>query len=179
MKNIVIINSSLRRDGNSELLAKQFEKGATEAGNKVTVINLRDMQLKYCLGCMACLKIGRCVQSDGVNDVLGTVGGADVVVLATPIYYYSVCGQLKTFLDRMNPLYGRDNKFKDFYLLATSADAERSAMDGAIHTVQGFLDCFEGATLSGVVYGVGADEKGSVKGTPAFVEAYEMAKKIS
>lgn len=176
MKNIVIINSSFRKGGNSEALAVQFFKGATEAGNNVKIINLRDIELKFCIGCLTCLKTGKCVHKDGVNELLPVVKDADVIVFATPVYYYCLSGQLKTFLDRLNPLYGQEIKFKEVFLLTSAADTEKSAMDGAIKGLQGWIDCFEGVKLSGVVYGTGVDGKGEIQKTTAFTEAYEMGK---
>jgi len=178
MKNVVIINSTYRKGGNSEALAMQFKKGAEENGNSVKVINLRDINLKYCIGCLSCLKKGKCVLNDSVNELLPVVQNADVLVFATPVYYYSMCGQLKTFLDRLNPLYGRVNKFREVYLLTTAAEDDKSAMDGTIKGVQGWVDCFDGVSLSGIVYGIGADGIGTVQKTAAIIEAYEMGKSI-
>ncbi len=178
MKNVLIINSTFRRGGNSEALAEQFSKGAVEAGHNVQTVNLRDMELIFCVGCLSCLKTGKCVHNDGVNALLPAVQNADVLVFATPVYYYSVSGQLKTFLDRLNPLYGQDNRFKEVYLLTTSAESDKSAMEGTINTVQGWIDCFDGVKLSGIVYGVGADAIGTVQKTAAFAKAYELGKSI-
>ena len=178
MTNILIINATYRRGGNSEALALQFKKGAEEACNAVNLISLREIDLKFCIGCLSCQKTGKCVLKDSMNELLPVVRNADVIVLATPVYYYSMSGQLKTFLDRLNPLYGQDNKFKEFYLLATAADTEKSAMDGTVKGVQGFIDCFEGVKLSGVVCGVGADAIGTVQNSAAFAEAYEMGKSV-
>lgn len=178
MKKIVLINSTFRRGGNSEALSEQFKKGALEAGNDVTVLNLRDLGLKFCIGCLSCQKTGKCVHSDGVNDILPLVQSADVLVFSTPVYYYCMSGQLKTFLDRLNPLYGQENRFREVYLLTTAADTDKHAMDATIAGVQGWIDCFESVKLQGVVYGVGAEEIGSVQKTPAFTEAYEMGKSV-
>lgn len=178
MKNILIINSTYRRGGNSEILAEQFKIGAEEAGNTVQTINIRDLDLKYCIGCLSCQKTGKCVLRDSVNELLPIVKNADVLVFATPVYYYCMSGQMKTLLDRLNPLYGQNNSFKEVYLLATSADTEKNAMDGTIKGVQGWIDCFDGVQLCGVVYGVGAEAVGSVKNTPAFTEAYKMGKSV-
>lgn len=178
MKNILIVNSTFRRGGNTELLAKQFEKGAAEAGNRVRTISLRDLKLQFCIGCLACLGSGKCVLNDSVNALLPEVRDADVLVFATPVYYYSMCGQLKTFLDRLNPLYGQDNKFRQVYLLTAAAENDRASMDGTVKGVQGWIDCFDGVRLAGVVYGIGADAVGSVKDTAAYEEAYRMGKSV-
>lgn len=178
MKNILIVNSTFRRGGNTELLAKQFEKGAAEAGNRVRTISLRDLKLQFCIGCLSCLGSGKCVLNDSVNALLPEVRDADVLVFATPVYYYSMCGQLKTFLDRLNPLYGQENKFRQVYLLTAAAENDRAAMDGTVKGVQGWIDCFDGVRLGGVVYGIGADAVGSVKDTAAYEEAYRMGKSV-
>lgn len=178
MKKILIVNSTFRRGGNSEALASAFCKGASEAGHEVKRVNLRDIELKFCTGCLSCLKTGKCALCDGVNELLPAVRDADILVFATPVYYYSMSGQLKTFLDRLNPLYGQENKFKEVYLLATAADSEKSAADGAIRGVQGWIDCFEGVKLAGVICGTGADAIGTVQKTDAYAAAYEAGRAV-
>ena len=84
-----------------------------------------------------------------------TMRSAEVIVFATPIYFYEMCGQMKTLLDRTNPLFPSDYAFRDIYLLASAADGAESAMDGAVKGLQGWIDCFEKARLKGVVRGVG------------------------
>lgn len=118
------------------------------------------------------------MQKDSVNSLLDEVSNADILVFATPIYYYEMSGQLKTFLDRLNPLYGRDNKFSEVYLLATSADEDKSAMDGAVKGIQGWIDCFDGVTLKEVVCGTSAEGAGSIKNTDAPQKAYYAGKSV-
>ena len=178
MKKIVIVSSTFRKNGNSELLAKQFEKGALESGNSVQTIFLRDVKPQFCTGCLSCLNTGKCVLKDGVNALLPAVREADVLVFATPVYYYSMSGQLKTFLDRLNPLYGRDNAFKEVYLIATSAEDDKHAMDGAIKGLQGWIDCFDGVRFKKVIYGTGLEKTGEAQGSKAAKEAYEVGKSI-
>lgn len=177
-KKVFIVSSTMRKNGNSELLADEFAKGAAAAGNEVDKISLRDIQLKFCIGCLACQKSGKCVHNDGMTEIYSRVQNADVLVFATPVYYYEMSGQLKTFIDRLNPLFLKSNTFKKVYLLASSADTSKSAMEGAIKGVQGFIDCFEGVSLGGVVYGVGAEAAGDIKNTPAMKQAYEMGKNV-
>jgi len=100
-KKVLIVVASPRKDGNSELLAEEFARGAAEAGNQVEIVRLREMELNFCRGCLACQKTHRCVISDGASAVLERVQHAVALVFATPVYYYAVSGQLKTFLDRM------------------------------------------------------------------------------
>ena len=102
----------------------------------------------------------------------------DVIVFATPVYFYEMCGQMKTLLDRTNPLYPIPYKFKDIYLLTTAADSEQHAMDGVIKGLQGWIDCFEKSSLKAVVYGTSIDGMDAVLEHPEILnEAYELGKK--
>jgi multimeric flavodoxin WrbA len=177
-KKVFIVSSTMRKGGNSEILADWFAKGASDAGNEVKRINLRDINFKFCVGCMYCQTHDKCVLKDDVNGLLSDVQSSDVLVFATPIYYYEMSGQLKTFLDRLNPLYPRTNAFKEVYLLATAADGELSATDGAVKGIQGWIDCFNGVKFGGLVFGGNAEEKGDVNNSDAPRRAYEMGKKI-
>lgn len=177
MKKVLIIAGSPRKDGNSDLLAQQFAKGAEEAGNSVEIIYVRDLRLGYCIGCWACLKTGKCFQKDAANDIHAKMLEADVVCFSTPVYYYSVTGQMKTFIDRMNPLYSHMHN-KDFYYMVTAVDTDRRQLDRAIDALEGFADCFDNIRRCGRIYGGGAEQKGDIKTTPAFAEAYEMGKKV-
>ncbi len=176
MKNILIISSSPRKNGNSETLAASFAKGVAEAGNKVETIYLREKQINFCRGCMACAKLGHCVIKDDAVEIAAKMHDADVLVFASPVYYYSVSGQLKTMFDRANPLYGTDYAFKKIYFLSTAAEDEDYTNEGAVKAVQGWIDCFERATLSGVVFAGGVNDVGDIKDHPAIQEAYEMGK---
>lgn len=178
MKKIIVVSSSPRKNGNSDILAQKFADGAIFAGNEVRFIAVRELDLKFCTGCLYCQSHDKCVLNDGLNGLYEKFQNADVLVFATPVYYYSVCGQLKTFLDRLNPLYPRKNKFTDVYLLATSADDDESAMDGAVKDIQGWIDCFDGVSLKGVIRGVGVTDKGEINGTDFPEKAYETGKNI-
>lgn len=172
-KKIFIVSSSPRKDGNSDTLANEFARGAAEAGHDVVKVNVRDLDLKFCLGCLYCQEHDRCVINDSMNAICPQVQSSDVLVFATPIYYYEMSGQLKTFLDRLNPLFPRNNKFKEVYLLATAAEDESTTTDGAKKGVEGWIECFEGVKLKRVIFGGGVTDKGEIAGSPALKEAYE------
>ncbi len=178
MKKVIVVTASPRTGGNSHILAQAFTKGAQEAGNEVQTVAIRDLGLQFCTGCLYCQSHPKCVLSDGMNALYDAFQNADVLVFATPIYYYAVSGQLKTFLDRLNPLYPRTNRFTDVYLLATAADDAPEAMDGAVKDIQGWIDCFEGVTLRGVLRGMGVTDKGEINNTPFPQQAYEMGKNV-
>ena len=178
MKKVIVVTSSPRKGGNSETLAQKFAEGARAAGNEVQFIAVRDIDLKFCTGCMYCQSHDKCVLNDGMNALYTSFQNADVIAFATPVYYYAVSGQLKTFLDRLNPLYPRKNKFKQVYLLATAAENDNAAMDGSVKDIQGWIDCFDGVELKGVIRAVGVNEKGEINGTSFPEAAYQAGKSI-
>lgn len=177
-KTALIISTSPRKNGNSAALAKAFAKGAADAGNTVEVVSLHDKTIGFCKGCLACQKTGRCVIHDDADTLAQKMLTADVLVFATPVYYYEMCGQMKTMLDRANPLYALDYAFRDVYLLAAAAEEEESAMIGAIHGLQGWIACFPKSRLAGTVFGGGVGGVGEIKGHPSIEKAYEMGKTI-
>lgn len=177
-KNVFIVSSTPRENGNSDLLAEEFARGARDGGHNFKKVNVRNMDLKFCIGCMACQRHGKCVHNDGMNELYDEIQNADVLVFATPIYFYEMAGQLKTFLDRLHPLYLRKNKFKDVYLLATAAENAESALDGAVSGVQGWIDCFDGVKLTGVLRGIGIEKMGEIKNSSFMAESYQMGKSI-
>lgn len=177
-KNVVIISSSPRKGGNSDTMANEFLKGTVEAGNTAVKINIRDMELKFCIGCLSCQRTGKCVLNDGMNELYDTVQHADVLVFATPVYYYGMTGQLKTFLDRLNPLFSKDNSFKDVYLLMSAAEEEMSAMDGTINGAQCWIDCFDGVAIKDVLRGIGLTDPRDIDNTDFKRLAYEMGKNV-
>lgn len=157
-KKVLIISTSLRGGSNSEILAKECERGALVAGHEVEFITLKNKDIKFCIGCLACQSKGSCVLKDDVADIMAKVKEAEIVVYATPIYYYEMSGQMKTLLDRLNPLFSTDYKFRDIYMIATAAENDESAFEKAYNGLQGWVDCFDKATLKGIVTGGGIDD---------------------
>ena len=105
MSKILVISSSLRARSNSEALVERAAAGARDAGHEVEVVSLKGKELRFCIGCMACQRIHQCVQKDDAPAIMEKLRHAETLVFATPIYYYEMSGQLKTLLDRMNPVY--------------------------------------------------------------------------
>lgn len=177
-KNVLVISSTMRKNGNSEVLAQEFVKGAKDAGNNVEFITLRDREIKFCKGCMACQSLKTCVIKDDSNEVVEKMKNADVIAFASPIYYYEMSGQLKTLLDRGNPLYSSDYKFKDIYFLATSADTNPHSADIASNGIKGWISCFAGVELKDVILGAGAEGVGDIVNNPAMQQAYNAGLKV-
>ena len=152
MSKVCIVSSSLRPNSNSEILATEFKKGAEKAGNEVKYFSIKDLDLKYCIGCLSCQKTCKCALKDSMNSLYDDVSNSDILVFATPIYYYGISGQLKTFLDRLNPLFNRNNKFKEVYLLCTAAENEQETYERAVSCLQGWVDCFEGVKIKETLF---------------------------
>ncbi len=177
-KKILIISSSYRTKGNSERLAEEFFKGASDAGNEVELVSLRDKKISFCHGCLACQKIKRCVIHDDADNIREKMQNADVIVFSTPVYYYGISGQLKTLLDRCNPLYSSDYRFKDIYLLFTAAEDSEDAEKRTLDNLDGWIVCFEKARLAGHVFCGGVNDVGDIEGNSKLATAYEMGKSV-
>ena len=179
MKKVLLISSSPRRHGNSDLLCDQFMQGARDAGQQAEKIFLAEKDIHYCTGCGACANATRpCVQKDDVAEILEKMVAADVIVLATPVYFYTMSAQLKTLIDRTCPRYTAISN-KDFYFILTAADPNPSAMTRTLESLRGFTeDCLEGSREKAVLYGLGVLDKGEVKRTPAYRSAYQMGSSI-
>lgn len=177
-KKILVLSASPRKGGNSDLLCDQFMLGAEEAGNQTEKIFLRDTVINYCTGCGACYSMGKgCSQEDDMAEVLEKMISADAIVMATPVYFYTMNGQMKTLIDRTCSRYTEIND-KDFYFIATAADDNKQAMERTFEGFRGFTSCLEGANEKGVIYGTGAWNIGNIKGSKAMEQAYEMGKTI-
>ncbi|WP_295097074.1 flavodoxin family protein [uncultured Catenibacterium sp.] len=177
-KKVVVLSTSLRTNSNSELLAKSFVEGAKEAGNEVEYISLKNKDIRFCIGCLACQTIGHCVIKDDVADIMNSVLEADVVVWATPIYYYEMSGQMKTLIDRLNPMYSKDYKFRDIYLLATAAEEGDEVFEKAITGLNGWIECFEKTSIKGTVLAGGVSDSGAISGNDKLKEAYDLGSHV-
>ena len=177
-KKVLIISTSPRKDSNSARLAEEFRKGAEEARNEVELISLHDKTIGFCQGCFACLETHRCVIHDDADIIREKMLHADVIVFATPIYYYEMSGQMKTMLDRGNPLYSSDYAFRDIYMLSTAAEDEESVPERAVSGLEGWIACFEKARLAGTLFCGGVNDIGDISGNPKLQKAYDMGKSV-
>lgn len=177
-KKVLIISTSLRQNSNSEALADAFFRGARDGGNTVEKISLHDKTIGFCKGCLACQKTGRCIIHDDADAIAHRMSIADVLVFATPIYYYEMSGQLKTMLDRANPLYPTDFAFRDIYFLSAAAEDAEGVDARAISGLEGWIECFPKARLAGTVFAGGVAGTGEIEGHSALTKAYEMGKSI-
>lgn len=177
-KKVLILSSSPRRGGNSDTLCDEFMRGAVEAGNETEKIFLRDKTVRYCTGCSTCSLYGKpCQQNDDAAGIIGKMVAADVIVMGTPVYFYTMSAQMKTLIDRCCGLYTA-MKNKEFYFLLAAAEADPKLMERTVDTFRGFLDCLENPVVRGVVYGTGVWHTGEINGKPAMHEAYAMGRGV-
>lgn len=177
-RKVLILSSSPRRGGNSDRLCDRFMEGAREAGHEAEKILLEDKTLNYCTGCGICSMYGKpCPQQDDAAGIVQKMVDADVIVLATPVYFYTMCAQMKTLIDRCCSRY-LEITDKEFYFIVSAAENSVPMMERTIEGFRGFLDCLEGAVERGVVYGVGAWKVGEIEGKPSMDEAFEMGRNI-
>lgn len=176
-KKVLILSGSPRKEGNSDLLCDQFYRGAKETGNEVEKISLREKTIGFCIACYACKKTKKCFQKDDMTEILEKIIAADIIVMATPVYFYTMNAQMKALIDRTVARWTEISD-KEFYFIVTAADGDMKSIDRTFDGFQGYLDCFENVTEKGRIYGIGVYTPGEVKGTKAFLQAYEMGKSV-
>ncbi|MBP5242704.1 MAG: flavodoxin family protein [Clostridia bacterium] len=173
-KKVLILSGSPRKGGNSDLLCDEFMRGAAESGNDVEKIRVAEKKIGYCRGCYYCQQSGGvCAIQDDMTEILQKIIAADVLVLASPVYFYSIDAQLKAVIDRTVARW-LEVKDKEFYYIMTCADAERTSQETTLACFRGYAECVEGAKEMGVIYGTGVYEKGEIKATDAMKDAYKM-----
>jgi multimeric flavodoxin WrbA len=150
--------------------------GAKESGNQVEKIFLSDKKINFCRGCLYCHgNNGVCIQNDDIGMILDKMILADVLVMATPIYFYNMDAQLKVLIDRTCARYTMIASKKAF-LIATSDDRRKEAMDVTIAGFRAFLSCLNNVDEAGIIYGTGVRDAGDIKGKPEMAVAYKTGK---
>lgn len=182
-KKIIILNGSPRLKGNTATLLQAFTEGATSAGHEVTRFDLQKMNIKGCLGCFkgGKDKLSPCVQKDDMEKIYPVYEQADVVVLASPLYYWNISGQLKTAFDRLfavaecNPNYANPVKECALIMAAEDDTAENwQAVQDYYNTMTGFLQWQDrGTVLAG-----GVLQAGDIQGRPAVDDARKLGASI-
>ena len=178
-KNVLILMGSPRKKGNTSILCEEFARGAQESGHQVETIYVARKKIGGCLGCNGCQKNGgTCVQKDEMAEVYEKIMAADVIVLASPVYYYTCTAQLKAVIDRTYALLGTMCN-KVFYMVSTCMSPDESWCAMMIDSFRNYLACYdETVTEGGYVFGFGTGEPGDVRGSEAMGKAYEMGKAI-
>lgn len=172
-KKILIISGSPRKGGNSDVLCDEFQRGAAKAGHLVEKNFIGDREIHPCIACDVCKKTKRCTFRDDMTEILEKMIAADVIVLASPVYFYTINGQMKILIDRTVARYTEING-KEFYYIITAADNSIPMMQRTIECFRGFADCLSGSQEKGIIYGVGVWQKGEIQGNKAMNEAYKL-----
>lgn len=178
MKKVLVLSGSPRIQGNSSILCDEFIRGAQEAGNVVEKIYVTKKKVGGCLGCNACYRNGGiCVQKDDMSEIQEKMLDADVIVLSSPIYFYSMTSQMKAVIDRTYSFY-QGLSGKTFYFIITCAAPEEGFTDTMIDSLRGFTKCVPDSVEGGIIMGLGNNDPGDVKNTSAMENAYEMGRQI-
>lgn len=174
--NIVILNGSPRKNGNTEIMADAFLKGAEKSGNHVQKFNLGEMKVAPCLGCSYCFSHnGECVQKDDMKTILEAVDTADMLVFASPIYWFSVSGQLKCAIDRLYALGSKGFHVKYTGLLLDSGS--RDVYDSAIALYQA-TNSYLGWEDKGIITIDDMKKKGDMAGHAKLKDVYEFGESL-
>jgi len=175
-KKVLVISTSLRGGSFSESLARAFAEGAESAGNTVEFVTLKGKEIGYCRGCCKCQERGSCIFRDDSNAIVESMRTSDVVVWATPLYYYGMSGQMKTLIDRANCLYSSDYAIRDVYLICTGSDTEPSAIDKTLTALRGWTECLPKTRIAGTYMAGGLPVEASLDGKKYADEVRQMGR---
>ena len=191
MKNILVVMGGGRPKGDTAQLVDAFVKGTEEAGHLVEKVSLLKTEVKGCLGCNACRYGKPCVQKDGFNELVPKIKGADLVVFASPLYFWTISSKLKAFIERFyciaeedaDPPYGRYERYpvKDSALLMTSADEFFWTFEQAVSYYQFAVVNYIGFKDKGMLLAGGCGDtngRSQIDKTEHLQEAYEFGKHI-
>ena len=184
-KKVLVFLGSPRKKGNSALLAAQVVDGARAAGAKVESFYLHGMNIKACTACGACRSKNQkdCILKDDMNPLYSKLRQADAIVMATPVYWFTVSAQTKLFMDRWYAMGGEAGypfKGKQFGIVLTYGD-EDPFSSGAVNALRTFQDAlgYVGAEIVGMVYG-SASEKGEIKKNKSLLKkAFQLGKDLA
>jgi len=185
MSKLLILASSPRAKGNSTILAAEAARGAKDAGAEVKTFRLAKMNIGPCLGCDGCRKpkATGCVRKDDMRTIYAELRSTDAVLIASPVYWFTMSAQIKLFMDRLYA-FGAENyrplKGKRVGIIMTYGDAD-PFVSGAVNALRSFQDAFAyvGAPIEGMVYG-SADKPGEVKANePLMKDAYALGQKLA
>jgi multimeric flavodoxin WrbA len=175
MKKVLVLSASPRREGNSEILCRQFMKGAGEAGHQTEMIRLYDQKIGFCRACYACFRTGTCVLKDDMEEILTKMQEADVLVLSTPTYFLTMNGMMKTFIDRLLPRW-QDLGGHEVWLIITGHDDRQGLLLAGEELTRIFTAL--GNEVRGTIWGEGVWQKGEVRSTKAMEEACQAGRTI-
>lgn len=180
-KQVLIISSSPRIRGNSDLLCDELAKGATDAGHHVTKFNLQKLDIRPCIGCEHCHTEsgGICVHKDDMEQIFEVMAKSDVLVMASPVYFFDICSQLKAFIDRTySKFYTQMGvfHFQEAVFIGT-CEAGPSLFDIPVALYRNYISSFGKVKNRGEVLASGIHDKGEVP-APKRQEAYQLGRSL-
>ena len=182
-KNILILNGSPRTKGNTSSLVKQFTTGAKEAGAEIEIVRLHELDIRPCDACDFCQENGSgCVISDDMEDLYPKLRAADVVVIASPVYWFNLTAQTKLCIDRWYAMESPDGfelAGKKLALLMVYGDADLYSSGGitVIHSLEGICRYIK-MDFDGIVHGTAMDIGDAEKDPELMAQALHLGKKL-
>ena len=178
MNNIVILTGSMRKNGNTATMAKSFAEGAVK-NNNVDIISVADYSVKPCIGCNSCFtrEDNKCFQNDDMGQIYEKLRNADIVVIASPVYFYGISAQLKAVVDRLHTPMRNTFHIKKLGLLLVGAAELPNLFEPILIQYRMVLDFFKLESIGRVLVR-GVKEIGDIENDPALKEAYELGASV-
>ncbi len=179
MKNVLILNGSPRKGGNTETLLNAFTEVAQKE-NTITTYNVATMNIDGCMGCEKCYSTGKaCIIDDDFNQIAEDILQADIVVFAAPVYWYSIPGKIKNVLDRIFALVVGEKEVsgKDLYVISCCEEKEMDVFDGFTMPLQKSAKLLKWNYAEELLV-PGVFEIGAIKNTDGEERARKLAEKI-
>ena len=178
MSNVVILVGSVRKNGNTARLAQSFAEGAAK-NNNVEIVSVADYNVNPCIGCNSCFtrEGNQCFQDDDMVQIYEKLRNADIVVIASPVYFYGISAKLKAIVDRLHTPMRTTFRIRKLGLLLVGAAELPNLFDPIIMQYQMVLDFFRLESI-GTILVRGIKDIGDIKGSSALKEAYELGTSI-
>jgi len=177
-KSIVVLSGSPRKEGNTARLTDAFIEGAEAAGKEITLFRVAGLQIGGCRGCGHCFKNqGVCIQQDDMPPILDALRKADVLVLASPVYYWGVTAQLKLVIDRFYALLQVGMSVQCAALLMTCGDPSESAADPSIAMFRQIC-AYQKWEEAGVIVASGLHDPGEIDGRAELEQAKRLGESM-
>lgn len=174
--NILVLTGSPRKNGTSNLLLENFLNGIDKEKNNIKRYDAAFLKIDGCSACYGC-ESGKCIKMDDMQDIYNDLQNADMLIFATPIYYYNFSAQLKNVIDRFYAIDEELHTKKEVILLATAYnDEERVTMPIQVE-LESICDYF-GWKIKGTIYALGCGEVEDIKNSKYLKEAYKLGKNI-
>lgn len=178
MSKIVVLVGSMRKGGNTDLLAQAFTEGASKY-NDVEIVSVANYKVNPCIGCNSCFtrKENKCFQNDDMSAIYEKLRTADIVVIASPVYFYGISAELKAIIDRLHTPMRNEFQIKKLALLLVGAASLPNLFDAIKLQYQLVLEFFH-LVDAGMILVRGVKDKGDIKGNEALREAYKLGLSI-